>query len=96
MRSLPKQTAERDDDYLVFIRSLPCTACGTAPAYAHHHPAAGHSSVGLKTSDYRTLPLCLVCHDQVHRIGRSSFWGDLDAVESLIARLNIRFFFTAP
>lgn len=97
MRSLPKQTADRDEAYKKFIQSLPCSVCNRpSPSCAHHHPLAGHSSVGLKTSDYRTVPLCgQHCHPRVHQIGKVSFWGDLDAVESLIARLNIRYFFGA-
>ncbi|KAA0888811.1 DUF968 domain-containing protein [Oryzomonas rubra] len=90
----PKETAERDEVYLQFIRSLPCAKCGRfGPSNAHHHPAAGHSSIGLKVSDYRAVPLCgCECHLRVHQIGKRSFWGDLDAVEDLIARLNILFY----
>lgn len=90
MLSQPKQTAPRDPAYLDWIRTQPCTACGASPVHAHHHPAAGHSSVGLKTSDYRTVPLCPVCHDRVHRIGKLSFWGETD-VELVISLLNVSF-----
>lgn len=93
MRTQPKQTVVRDPDYLKWIRTLPCSACGTSSAVAHHHPAAGHSSVGLKCDDTRAIPLCPICHHRVHSVGKASFWGDLDAVETMIARLNIRFFF---
>jgi len=95
MKSQPKQTAVRDPEYLKWIRTLPCSACGAFSTVAHHHPAAGHSSVGLKCDDTRAIPLCPTCHHRVHSVGKASFWGDLDAVETMIARLNIRFFFIA-
>ncbi|MGE3549766.1 MAG: DUF968 domain-containing protein [Geobacter sp.] len=92
MKPQPKQQAVRDEGYLNFIRSLPCCRCAApSPSHAHHHPAEGNSSVGMKTSDLRTVPLCWRCHDLVHRHGKRSFWGRLD-VEALISRLNIEFF----
>lgn len=95
--SIPKQKPERDEDYLAFIRTLPCSKCGRpAPSCAHHHPLAGHSSTGSKTSDYRSVPLCCDCHiPGVHQYGKLTFWGNLEAVEDLIVRLNIRYFFGA-
>ena len=92
MKAQPKQTVERDKKYLDYIRSLPCTVCKCpAPSHAHHHPLEGHSSVGLKTSDFRTVPLCFRCHDRVHRSGRVSFWGNTD-VEVVISKLNVDYF----
>jgi hypothetical protein len=96
MISQPKPVTERDEDYKIFIRSLPCSApnCGaSAPSVAHHHPLAGHSGKSVTTSDYRTVPLCVECHiPGVHQQGRLTFWGDLDAVEVMISQLNIQFF----
>jgi hypothetical protein len=95
MRFLPKQEADRDEDYKKFIRSLPCLVCKRpSPSCAHHHPLSGHSSIGLKTSDYRTVPLCgQHCHPRVHQIGKLSLWGNLDDVEPIIVRLNMQYFF---
>lgn len=92
---LTKQKPERDAKYLAFIRTLPCACCGVhSLSVPHHHNAVGHGGKGSKCSDYRAIPLCsLKCHNKVHQIGRSSFWGDLDAVETLIVRLNMRYFF---
>ena len=99
MKAIPKHRAERDEKYLQFVRTLPCAVCNRpAPSHAHHHPADGQSSVGLKTSDLRAVPLCGTpvgsrpsCHDRVHQQGKKTFWGDFD-VEVLISRLNILFF----
>lgn len=98
MKPQPKQSVPRDEEYLNFIRSLPCQVCSyPAPSNAHHHPLEGNSSVGLKTSDYRTVPLCSIprgsvepCHSKVHRVGRRSFWGDTD-VEVIISLLNVAY-----
>lgn len=96
MIALPKQTVERDGEYLSFVRSLPCSVCSRpSPSHAHHHPLPGHSSVGSKTSDYRTMPLCGSCHSAVHQRGRLTFWGNLEVPEELIERLNKLFFFGA-
>lgn len=93
MLSQPKQTVERDEKYLQFVRSLPCTVCNhPAPSHAHHHPPAGQSSTGLKTSDYRTVPLCGTrCHDLLHCVGRHTFWAGVN-VELIISQLNASFF----
>jgi hypothetical protein len=96
MRPQPKIVPDRDEDYLQFIRSEPCVRCNhPSPSDPHHHPLAGHSGKGTKTSDYRTLPLCRsrACHPDMHQYGKTTFWGDLDAVEAFIVRLNIRYFF---
>jgi hypothetical protein len=49
---------ERDENYLSFIRSLPCLVCGRPGCDPHHQPEAGHGATGIKTDDYRALPLC--------------------------------------
>ena len=56
-RKAPKRSnAERDEDYLNFIRGQPCMVEGcTEPSEAHHIENDGLS---LKCSDYRTVPLC--------------------------------------
>lgn len=91
MKPQLKQAVERDQKYLAWIRSLPCIRCDRQPSEAHHQPAVGHSSVGLKTSDYRAVPLCTSHHRLLHDSGRKSFWGDTD-IEAIISRLNVEFF----
>lgn len=94
---IPKPVRELDEEYLAFVRSLSCAKCNASgPSVSHHHPLAGHSAMGSKTSDYRTVPLCVRCHDEVHQHGKISFWFNLDTVEVLISKLNIQFFFLAP
>jgi hypothetical protein len=61
--------AGADESYLQFVRVQPCCACGrSAPSEAHHW-GPGHKGVGTKVSDYRTVPLCLRCHQRWHTEG---------------------------
>lgn len=94
MLSQPKQVVERSEEYKAWIRSLPCIRCQRQPSEAHHQPAEGHSSTGKKCSDYRCVPLCAEHHEQYHSSGRHTFWGGAD-VETIVARLNISYFFGA-
>jgi hypothetical protein len=59
----PKGPA-RAPHYLAFVRALPCSGClHPAPSDPHHH---GPRGVGQKTDDYRTTPLCRLCHETRH------------------------------
>ena len=59
----------RSEEYLKFIRTLPCCVCGAA-AEPHH---AGRSYKGLKSSDYSCVPLCRQDHRELHHIGVLTF-----------------------
>jgi len=62
---------KRDNKYLEFIRMFPCRICGTViDIVAHHIPEDMKGSVGMKCSDYRTVPLCVICHSKVHNKGK--------------------------
>lgn len=63
---LNKAPVVRSDDYLGFVRTLPCCGCETqAPEVdAHHCIADRHSSA--KHSDLFVLPLCRPCHEALH------------------------------
>lgn len=52
-----------------WIRAKPCAVCGApGPSHAHHAETrgAGHGSEVL-------VPLCALCHDLFHRVGRWTF-----------------------
>ena len=66
-----KHKTARDKKYLDFIRSKPCCICGR-PAEPHHEDSK--KGVGIKGSDYCTLPLCRECHTERHSQGVISFW----------------------
>jgi hypothetical protein len=60
----------RNPEYLAFIRSKPCCACGR-PAEAHH--ALGRRGVGVKPSDFGCVPLCREHHRECHEKGTKTF-----------------------
>jgi len=74
--SHPKYKIFHDEDYLKWIRTLPCLVCGASPSEAHHDYHAGGKKL---RNDYLGLPLCAVHHtyggDSYHRLGRTSFEG---------------------
>lgn len=56
--------------YLKLIRMLPCCTCGRFGQSTAHHLLrnVGHA-MGRKASDYQTVPMCMICHDRLHRNG---------------------------
>ena len=84
----------RSKEYLAFVRSKGCLVCGR-PSDAHH--AIGRRGVGLKPSDYGTVPLCRVHHTDIHRLGKDSFQEEhsIDLAES-VANLLHEFYTGQP
>lgn len=70
--AFPKPVRLEDPDYLRFIRRQPCLIDHTASEAAHIVPP-GHGKTGSKVADYRTIPLCRIHHECLHRIGRERF-----------------------
>ena len=60
----------RSREYLAFVRSKGCAVCGR-PSDAHH--AIGRRGVGIKPSDFGTVPLCRVHHTEIHQMGKDTF-----------------------
>jgi hypothetical protein len=68
---MPRRKARRgparDAAYRAWIRTLKCETCGATPCEAAHVGLDG--GMGMKCSDYSTVPLCWRCH----RVGRYSY-----------------------
>ena len=66
----------RDEGYLAWIRTLPCTACDIAGRSEAAHTGTD-GGMSQKASDYSCVPLCADCHTQApgafHRIGKRAF-----------------------
>ncbi len=78
----------RSEDYLAFVRRLPCLACNRSPSEAHHTKKAG---TGLKGDDTRAVPLCTEHHREHDNLGRETFqkkYG-LDFKEAIINCLSL-------
>lgn len=73
--ALEKEVYDKDEAYLKFIRKSKCAVpgCTNVSVIAHHIYAAG---LGLKASDYDTVPLCIYHHtgnEGVHKLGLINF-----------------------
>jgi hypothetical protein len=58
----------RSEQYLAFVRSLPCSMCGISGCDPHHVIGLGWglSGVGLTAPDSFAMPLCREHHQAVH------------------------------
>ena len=82
----------RDVQYLNWIRSLRCAACGREPRSEAAH-VGRDGGKGIKASDYSVIPLCHRCHRtgtySYHAAGKLTFAAmyclDFDA---LVAKYN--------
>jgi hypothetical protein len=87
-RDRKSRSARRQDrDHLSFIRSLPCTICGSRRQVEAAHvryadPTYGKASTGLgtKPDDRWTVPLCATHHrigaDSQHANNERDWWSD--------------------
>lgn len=66
---VPKPKSLRREKYAKWIRRQPCIHCGERGVDAHHH---GRHGTGIKTDDYRQLPLCHPIHALINSPGWSS------------------------
>lgn len=65
----------RSPVYLKWVRERPCVRCEAPPPSEAAHVRMGNGGgMGLKPSDYRTVPLCHTCHALQHQIGERAFW----------------------
>ena len=90
--ALPKRKPREDDPQKRWrsdahrawmTKNYCCAACGTAVNVQAAHVSMGSEpGMGLKTDDWRCVPLCGStmgregCHDRQHRIGEPAFWND--------------------
>lgn len=87
----------RDWKYRVWIRSLPCAACGCTRFIEAAHTGTD-GGMRLKSSDHSCVPLCAVCHRvgprAFHQIGRQHFeqiWNlDFDKLAARLYGLWVR------
>ena len=85
MSIFKKQTA-RSVEYLDYIQTLGCAICGQQ-AEPHHAETGG---VGMKCSDYLTIPLCRQHHNEIHQIGKLTFQRKYGIdIKSIMKRLRM-------
>lgn len=72
---LPKSAANRSDEYLAWVRSLPSVQSGRMGCVAHH--TIGHGRCGTsKTSDLLAIPLT----DDEHKVLHDRGWAAWEAL----------------
>ena len=72
----------RDKRYLSYVRSYPCLTCG-GEAQAHHVQFAGTRGVGMKVGDEHCVPLCALCHYELHNFGHEKTWWALKGIDPI-------------
>lgn len=73
---MKKNPPPRSRKYLEYIRSLNCLI--TKADYeivAHHVKIFKDGGMGIKPSDYRTVPLTPLEHQRLHAMGEHSYWA---------------------
>jgi hypothetical protein len=65
-----KQKPFRSKEYLAFVRTLPCSVCGTDQDVVAHHliGVGGMGGMGTKAPDNYAMPLCSTDHHKIHTI----------------------------
>lgn len=56
-----------DRAYMNWVKTLSCCGCRAPADDPHHLYGGGFKGMGTKVPDYMTIPLCRVCHDELHR-----------------------------
>lgn len=83
---------DRDPKYLEYIREHSCFFCNKPPRSEPHHIRGIDKmpSMGMKPSDYLTLPACRECHDsdQEHRHGGFTAVSRSDRKQAIIFYLT--------
>ncbi len=91
MPSRFKQRLVRSTGFLTLTRGLNCLSCSSPPpVHAHHIRYAEEHGIGRKVGDNWTVPLCWVCHTELHNcpLGEQLWWADkgIDPLEE--AKIN--------
>jgi len=71
----------RDAKHLALIRMLPCVMGGQGEVQACHLRKGTDGGMGMKPSDFYTLPLSFEEHAKQHRLGELTYWGGIEGVE---------------
>ena len=83
--SQQKELLEKDEEYLNFIRTLPCICCGIQHrSEAHHLKDNRLGGISQKSPDWTAMPLCHNCH-----LGIAHGTGFKEAMNWLPIQLDI-------
>lgn len=71
---MKKSRCFKNKAYLNFIRQQDCIIEGHNQGVVAHHVRLNHWGMGIKPSDYRTIPITQMQHQKLHNQGESSFF----------------------
>nr|WP_303201976.1 DUF968 domain-containing protein [Hafnia paralvei] len=54
-------------EYLQWVKTQPCSGCGQQADDPHHIINNGFGGMGTKANDLLVMPLCRICHGELHR-----------------------------
>jgi len=81
-RSKVRKGPARDEKHLAKVRAESCIACrmnftwsSLARTEAHHVRCIGARTLGKRVSDYLTVPLCQLCHRNLHSMNETKWWA---------------------
>ncbi|MBO8132476.1 DUF968 domain-containing protein [Dickeya fangzhongdai] len=63
----PKLQRWDNADYISWVKAQPCCGCGVPSDDPHHIIGHGMGGMATKVHDLFVLPLCRVCHSELHR-----------------------------
>ncbi len=72
------------------LGEMPCMACHSHGVQIHHLIGIGTSGMGMKSPDELTIPLCVYCHDDLHRHGVKSWERKHGPQLELLTKVNER------
>lgn len=76
-RARVKKGPLRSKAHLARVREQRCLACGYLGALHAHHLRLGLRTMGVRKSDFLTVPLCFPCHTELHSSKEEWFWAAL-------------------
>jgi hypothetical protein len=84
----------RNAKYLAWIRQQPCVVTGmdfTETDMVAHHVRLGYCGMGIKPSDYRTIPLTAFQHAKLHRMVEKEYYKvfELNVEQLMTAHLSL-------
>jgi hypothetical protein len=86
---MKKRITHRDKKYMAWIRSQPCLISGCDfDNVAHHVHLPGEGGIGMKVSDYYTVPLRAEIHVLLHQTGEMAFW-DRHGIDPIIELIRL-------
>lgn len=90
---MQKRKTPRSKKYLKFIRNQnPLVFTLGGDVVAHHVRINNGGGTGLKPSDYRTLPICSIDHQELHQMGEKSYWSSKDIdYDKEVIRLMLKY-----